>query len=141
MRSVHIAVSSQVPTAAQLQGDFSQQDPACWSTPIDPLTGQPADLSHRAFVASREDIVPLLAVPKEHLSDVTVVAYHAWAVSVHRVAAIDEKGIADDTVVILTSVNRFSFAGMPGIQAGRKVAGSGIATWKSSMRATRLVMG
>ena len=32
------------------------------------------------------------------------------------------------SVVILTSVNRFSFCGNPGIQLGRKVAGSGTAT-------------
>ena len=41
------------------------------------------------------------------------------------------------SVVILTSVKRFSLAGMPGIHAGRNVAGSGIATWYSSTLATR----
>jgi hypothetical protein len=42
------------------------------------------------------------------------------------------------SVTIRTSVKRFSFDGMPGIQAGLKVAGSGTATWYSSTLATRL---
>ena len=58
---------------------------------IDPLTGKPANLFARAFVARRKDIQPLLAVPKERLSDVTLVAYHSWAVSVLRVAHVDGK--------------------------------------------------
>jgi hypothetical protein len=33
--------SSQVPTALEKQGDFSQSDPGCPGIPIDPLTGQP----------------------------------------------------------------------------------------------------
>jgi hypothetical protein len=33
--------SAFVPTALELQGDFSQSDPACSPTPIDPATGQP----------------------------------------------------------------------------------------------------
>ncbi len=36
-----VAVSAFVPTAAELAGDFSQSDPACSPTPIDPLTGEP----------------------------------------------------------------------------------------------------
>ena len=35
------AVSAFVPTAAELQGDFSQSDPACSPIPIDPETGNP----------------------------------------------------------------------------------------------------
>ena len=58
---------------------------------IDPLTGKKADLSHRAFVAAADDLQPLAAVPKDRLSDVTMVAYHSWAVSVHRLAAVDGK--------------------------------------------------
>jgi len=30
-----------VPNAAEKQGDFSQSNPACRPTPVDPLTGQP----------------------------------------------------------------------------------------------------
>lgn len=33
--------SSQVPTAAEKQGDFSQSNPDCPGIPVDPLTGQP----------------------------------------------------------------------------------------------------
>lgn len=44
-----------------------------------------------AFAAHAADIQPLLNVPKEKLNDVTVVAYHSWEVSRHRVAAVDAK--------------------------------------------------
>ena len=63
---------------------------------VDPLTGQRADLSHRAFVARADDIKPLLSVPKERLADVVAVAYHSWETSAHRIASIDPK---DGTVV------------------------------------------
>ncbi|HUT32403.1 MAG TPA: right-handed parallel beta-helix repeat-containing protein [Planctomycetota bacterium] len=58
---------------------------------IDPLTGKEADLSQRAFIARPDDLKPLLAVPKERLSDVTLVAYHSWESSRHRLAAVDEQ--------------------------------------------------
>jgi hypothetical protein len=58
---------------------------------IDPATGQPADLSRRAFVGRQADLKPLFAIPKERLSDVTLVAYHAWETSRHRLASVDEK--------------------------------------------------
>jgi hypothetical protein len=58
---------------------------------IDPMTGKRADLQRRAFIARPQDIKPLLAVPKDRLSDVTMVAYHSWAVSVLRVAQVDAK--------------------------------------------------
>lgn len=56
---------------------------------IDPLTGRPADLQSRAFGARAADIAPLLAIPADRLQDVTLVAYHAWATSIHRVAGVD----------------------------------------------------
>jgi len=56
---------------------------------VDPLTGKQANLANRAFLGERADIEPLLAVPKERLADVTLVAYHSWAVSVHRLASVD----------------------------------------------------
>jgi len=58
---------------------------------IDPLTGRPADLASRAFIASATDIKPLLSIPKAQLRDVTLVAYHSWATSLHRLAAVDAK--------------------------------------------------
>ncbi|MBN1343706.1 MAG: right-handed parallel beta-helix repeat-containing protein [Phycisphaerae bacterium] len=58
---------------------------------IDPATGKPAGMGNRAFRARTEDVQPLLAIPKEQLSDVTMVAYHSWAVSVHRLASVDPK--------------------------------------------------
>ena len=56
---------------------------------IDPLTGRPADLSSRAFVAERADIDPLTKLAARDLRDVTLVAYHSWATSLHRIAAVD----------------------------------------------------
>ncbi len=58
---------------------------------IDPLTGQRADLSHRAFVARPEDIRPLLGLSAAELHDVTLIAYHSWEVSRLRIAAVDPK--------------------------------------------------
>ena len=56
---------------------------------IDPLTGRPADLRSRAFKARAEDVQPLANVPTNHISDVTVVVYHSWEISRHRLAAFD----------------------------------------------------
>lgn len=55
----------------------------------DPLTGQPAALSSRAFKARTEDAQPLAKVPTNRLSDVPVVVYHAWEISRHRIATFD----------------------------------------------------
>jgi len=63
---------------------------------IDPLTGKEAQLGGRAFVAEHEDIAPLLRVPKDRLSDVTVWAFHSWETSRHRVAAVDG---AENTII------------------------------------------
>lgn len=57
----------------------------------DPATGEAADLANRAFVARPGDIK---AWP--NLSDVTVVAYHSWEVSRHRIASFDP---ATNTVI------------------------------------------
>lgn len=67
---------------------------------VDPITGQPADLSHRAFHARSQDMQPLLEIPKQRLNDVTVVAYHSWESSLHRVAAIDPA-----TALVVTTGN------------------------------------
>ncbi len=71
----------------------------------DPLTGKPAELANRAFVAKNADIAPLAAIPRERLSDVAVVAYHSWEVSRHRVASVEPK---TDTLV-LTGGARWPF--------------------------------
>ena len=58
---------------------------------IDPATGKPGNLANRAFIARAGDIKPLLKVPKDRLSDVALVAYHSWAVSVHRLASVEPR--------------------------------------------------
>lgn len=57
----------------------------------DPLTGQPANLSGRAFKGRAEQVKVLAEVPKEKLKDVTAVFYHAWDTSRMRLAAYDPK--------------------------------------------------
>ena len=56
---------------------------------IDPLTGKVTDLSKRAFIARPADIKPLVGIPKERIGDVTLVAYHSWESSRHRLASVD----------------------------------------------------
>ncbi len=55
----------------------------------DPLTGKPANLAHRAFIARRADIEGLSGISGRRLKDVTLVAYHSWEASRHRLAAVD----------------------------------------------------
>ncbi len=55
---------------------------------VDPATGKPANLAHRGFVGRPEEVRTLVPVPKDRLNDVTLVAYHSWASSIHRVAAV-----------------------------------------------------
>ncbi|MBI5819038.1 MAG: right-handed parallel beta-helix repeat-containing protein [Verrucomicrobia bacterium] len=78
-------------TRARSPNKFYYYAPSKLGHGIDPATGKPADLSHRAFVARGDDIKPLLGIPAAKLNDVTVVAYHSWEVSRHRVAAVDAK--------------------------------------------------
>lgn len=65
---------------------------------VDPLTGQSANLAHRAFRARAEDLAPLRDIPSDELSDVVVVCYHSWETSRHRVAGVDF-----DTGVLVTT--------------------------------------
>lgn len=58
---------------------------------IDPLTDQPADLSRRAFFAREEDREHLAILPQDRLRDVTMVAYHSWEASRHRLASVDSE--------------------------------------------------
>ena len=69
---------------------------------IDPTTGQSADLSKRAFVARAEDIASLAQLSGNQLSDVTLVAYHAWEVSRHRIASVD----FENNTVVTTETRR-----------------------------------
>lgn len=72
---------------------------------IDPLTGQKANLSNRAFIARREDIAPLASLSAEQLRDVTVVVYHSWEISRHRIASVD----MDTGTVITTGGHTWQF--------------------------------
>jgi len=56
---------------------------------IDPLTGQPADLRCRAFVADPADIAPLAGKSRAALSNVVVRVFHSWEVSQARVQAVE----------------------------------------------------
>ncbi|MFW6162121.1 MAG: right-handed parallel beta-helix repeat-containing protein [Planctomycetota bacterium] len=58
---------------------------------IDPLTGKPANLGNRAFVAEAADIQPLLDIPNDRISEVHLVLYHSWAAGRHRIAEVDPK--------------------------------------------------
>lgn len=58
---------------------------------VDPLTGQRTDLARRAFLARPDDLKPLLALSPAELGDVTLVAYHSWEASRHRIASVDAK--------------------------------------------------
>jgi len=62
----------------------------------DPATGKATDMASRAFVARPVDIKLLLGKSAAELRDTTVVVYHAWETSRHRIASVDPK---TDTVV------------------------------------------
>lgn len=77
---------------------------------IDPLTGQQADLSNRAFYADPTEVAGLASVPKDQLQDVNVIAYWAWEASRHRLASFDP-----ETGGIITTGNapwNFGWLGM-----------------------------
>ena len=71
----------------------------------DPLTGQPADLQRRAFVADPADVAPLLSLSPQQLADVNVVVYYAWESARLRPAAVD----ADTARVINTGPGTWKF--------------------------------
>ena len=58
---------------------------------IDPLTGQPTDLSSRAIVGRAQDLAPVFGVSSNRLSDVTAVVYHSWEISRHRVVGANKE--------------------------------------------------
>ncbi|MBM3999794.1 MAG: right-handed parallel beta-helix repeat-containing protein [Planctomycetes bacterium] len=73
---------------------------------IDPATGAPGDLTHRAFRGRTADLEPLARVPPERLHDATLVTYHAWETTRSRVAAFDPKR----GVVVTTAPVPWGFA-------------------------------
>lgn len=68
---------------------------------VDPATGQPADLTNRAFRARGEDIGPVAGLARPQLNDVTLVTYHSWETSRSRIAGVDP---ATGTVVVTAGV-------------------------------------
>lgn len=65
---------------------------------VDPLSGEPADLSRRAFRARADDLEPLYGMAEDELAGVTLVAFHSWEHSRHRIAAVDP-----DTGTVVTT--------------------------------------
>jgi len=72
---------------------------------FDPLTGQAADLSHRAFIAAPADFAPLVGKSREELSDIVVTVYHSWEVSHARLQAVDP----DTGRVVVTASSPWPF--------------------------------
>ena len=62
-------------------------------------------LPQRAFVARPDDFSWLLRAPTNRFSDVTVVVYHSWEVSRHRLAALN----AQASAVLLTGPGPWPF--------------------------------
>ncbi|MCI0491356.1 MAG: right-handed parallel beta-helix repeat-containing protein [Planctomycetes bacterium] len=60
----------------------------------DPATGQPVQLSSRAFRARPEDIGPLKDIAPARLKDVNLIAYQAWEATRLRVETIDSETAA-----------------------------------------------
>jgi len=58
---------------------------------VDPATGKVAGMANRALVAAPKDFAVLATVPKERWADATIVLYHSWETSRHRVASLDPK--------------------------------------------------
>jgi len=69
---------------------------------LDPDTGKPADLSHRAFIARPADVKQW-----PNLRGATLVAYHCWSASLHHIRSVDPV----TGTVILTGWSRYSFFG------------------------------
>ncbi len=72
---------------------------------VDPATGKSINMGNRAFQARPEDIRPLLSVPKDRLSDVTVVVYHSWEISRLRIASVD----AHTNTIVTTGPSAWNF--------------------------------
>ena len=81
-------------TRARSPNDFYFYMAGKVSHGVDPLTGQPADLSQRAFRARAEDVQPLAHLPSNQLTNVTAIVYHSWEISRHRLASFDTNSAA-----------------------------------------------
>jgi hypothetical protein len=57
----------------------------------DPVTSKVVNLSNRAFIARGPEVKLLAALTPKQLARVTLVLYHSWAISRHRIAAVDAK--------------------------------------------------
>ena len=90
-RFEQLYVNGRRATRARTPNEFYYYVRGKVDTGVDPLTGKVENLASRAFKANPKDIAPLAALPKERLSDVMVMAYHSWEVSLHRVASVDPK--------------------------------------------------
>ncbi|MBI3921960.1 MAG: right-handed parallel beta-helix repeat-containing protein [Armatimonadetes bacterium] len=66
----------------------------------------------RSFVGSAEDLKPLLSIPQSQLKDVTLVAYHSWETSRHRLDSVE----ADTNTVITTGNAPWEFNAWGGNQ-------------------------
>lgn len=55
----------------------------------DPATGQPGDLTNRAFTGRPEDLQVLQGLTPEQLNDANIIAYHSWESSRSRIASFD----------------------------------------------------
>ncbi|MBC7352865.1 MAG: hypothetical protein H5U08_10945, partial [Thermogutta sp.] len=73
---------------------------------VDSATGQPVETGNRAFQARREDVAPLFNIPRERLSDVTLVTYHSWETSRSRLASVDPQ----QNIVTITAPIPWGFA-------------------------------
>lgn len=66
----------------------------------DPVSGEMVDMSRRGFYARPEDIASLAKVPQDQLKDVTLVSYHAWESTRHRLQSVDP-----ETGAVITTGN------------------------------------
>ncbi len=82
---------------------FYMQAPAPYG--LDPLTGKSADLSRRAFIATKADLAPLAGKSRAALSNVVVTVYHSWEASHARVQAVE----AETGRVVVTGSSPWSF--------------------------------
>ncbi len=65
----------------------------------------PKGLSQRAFIAGEPEARLLLSIPKDQIDEVTLVAYHSWQISRHRIEEIE----ADTRLVALKRDARWAF--------------------------------
>lgn len=87
-------------TRARTPNKFYHYSAGKVSHGVDPQTGELANLANRAFIARKADIAPLLDIPREQITDVTMMCYHSWEASRHRIA-----GVAPETNMLVATGN------------------------------------